>query len=324
MVWRDLGLNPGLPDYWRTVKHPLNMNNYFQRCIVNGRTLVGDVWPNNTVSSHCTCIHRLYKYDCTADVWNTYKQYILVHRQSTRGSHAMRITNPSSDNTANSSWLYIALPIGFKTMEDLILLPATTEALPYLNLVQQLIEIQKENTDLRKQGTLDWPNRNNYVWKPERPTVGLDSSESDWALFLDTWGWYKEMCQLTNPAVIHNELRTACALELNWLLFNLLGAKALDFASEDQLLQHIRLIMIRGLHKEVHWQNFHSMRQKERKLITHFLARLQTLAKFCNLAVTYPNKLDCGWHVDYSNDMVANEDVGRSYRPHHIVTNLTG
>ena len=47
------------------------------------------------------------------------------------------------------------------------------------------------------------------------------------------------------------------------------------------------------------------MKQKETESITHFLARLQTLAKFCEFTVAYPNKPDCGWRDDNSNDMVA-------------------
>ena len=149
----------------------------------------------------------------------------------------------------------------------------------------------------------------NFVQKPERPVTELDSSDDDWALFIDTWNQYKEMCKLTNPSIICNELRTACTPELNRLLFDLMGAEAQNTASEDQLLQYIKLIMVRGLHKEVHRQNFHSMKQKEGESITHFLARLRTLAKFYEFTVTCPNKPDCGRCVDYSNDIVAGQMV---------------
>ena len=116
----------------------------------------------------------------------------------------------------------MVLPIGLKTIEDLTLLPTTTEAPPYMNLIQQLIvvfnwnhfemrllnlrinffrsainkkinsqqliEFQRENIESWKQETLNWPSRNNYVWKPKKPMIELDSSDSAWALFLDAWG----------------------------------------------------------------------------------------------------------------------------------------
>ena len=100
---------------------------------------------------------------------------------------------------------------------------------------------------------------------------------------MDTWNWYKEMCKLTNPSTICNELRMACIPELNRLLFDLMGADTLNTASEDQLLQYIKLVTVRGLHKEVYWQNFYSMKQKEGELIKYFLARLRARVKFCCL-----------------------------------------
>ena len=139
-----------------------------------------------------------------------------------------------------------------------------------LSLLHQLVELQKENIELRRQATNDQHYKDNYVRKPERPVIELDSSNGDWILFMDTWNQYKEMCKLTNPSTIYNELRMACIPELNRLLFDLMGAEALNMASGDQLLQYIKLVAVRGLHKEVHWQNFHSMKQKEGESIIHF------------------------------------------------------
>ena len=82
----------------------------------------------------------------------------------------------------------MVLPKGFKTIEDPTLLPTTMEAPSYLQLIQQLIELQRKNTEVRKEGTYNWSSRNSSLWKPERPTIELDSSNNDWALFIDTWG----------------------------------------------------------------------------------------------------------------------------------------
>ena len=116
----------------------------------------------------------------------------------------------------------------------------------------------KRNIELRRQVTNDQHYKDNYVQKHERPVIELGSSNGDWALFMDTWNQYKEMCKLTNPSTICNELRMASTPDLNRLLFNLMGA--LNTTSEDQLLQYIKIVAVRELHKEVHRQNFHSMK----------------------------------------------------------------
>ena len=60
------------------------------------------------------------------------------------------------------------------------------------------------------------------------------------------------MCELEDPAVIRNELRMACTPEANRLLFELIGHEILNSATEVHLLQQIRLVAVKGLHKEVH------------------------------------------------------------------------
>ena len=99
----------------------------------------------------------------------------------------------------------------------------------------------------------------------------------------------------------------ACTPELNRLLFVLLGAEMLNSASEEQLLWHIRLITIRGLHKEVHQQNFNLMRWKKGESITYFLARLQTLAKFWEFTITCSNEPDCGQWINCSSVMLTRQ-----------------
>ena len=86
------------------------------------------------------------------------------------------------------------------------------------------------------------------------------------------------MCDLTNLAEIRNKLRTAYYLKINGLLFQLLGPETLNIAKEEQLLHQIRLVAVKGLHKEVHRRTFHNIRQQEGKGITHYLAKLQSLS----------------------------------------------
>ena len=178
----------------------------------------------------------------------------------------------------------------------------------YTELLQQLLELQRENIELRKEMIRGRPNTPN-VKRPERPSIGLDITDGEWALFLDTWTRYKTICGLEDPAVIRNELRATCTPEANRLLFELIGPERLNSASEENLLQQIRLVTVKGLHKEVHRHEFHSMRQKEGESVTHFLARLRGQAKFCEFHVKCPNDQNCGQQVDYSDDMVAGQMI---------------
>lgn len=66
----------------------------------------------------------------------------------------------------------------------------------YVQLMQQMVELPRENIALQKEGLLDRSGMSN-VRKPERPTIESDTTDSDWARFMDSWTQYKEMCKLT-------------------------------------------------------------------------------------------------------------------------------
>ena len=140
----------------------------------------------------------------------------------------------------------------------------------YLQLVQQLIELQKENNELRR-GSVQGKSASK---PPERPVIEQGSTDIEWALFVDSWNRYKEMCRLTDPAEIRNELRSTCSTKMNRILFELVGTEILSTTIEHQLLHQIRLVAVKGVHKEVHRQTFHNMRQQEGEPVTHFLAKL--------------------------------------------------
>ena len=105
----------------------------------------------------------------------------------------------------------------------------------YLKLMQQLVELQKENIELRKEMLCCYPNIS-QVKKPERLLIGLDTTEGEWALFLDTWTRYKDICRLKDQAVILNELRATCISKINRLLFELVSPTRLNTATEESLL----------------------------------------------------------------------------------------
>ena len=180
---------------------------------------------------------------------------------------------------------------------------SSPDQLQMMQLMQQMIELQRENNELRRNMS-GASNFSSNAKKPHRPIIEQDSMDNDWALFTDSWQFYKDMCRLRDISEIRNELRSSCSSDVNKLLFNLISSDRLS-ASETELLTFIKSVAVKGMHKEVHRQTFHSMRQSEGESITHFLARLKSQANFCSFQVQCPNTPDCNQNVSYSEDMIS-------------------
>ena len=89
--------------------------------------------------------------------------------------------------------------------------------------------------------------------KPDGPVIKPNATDN-WVLFLDVWTHYKKMYWLNHPVEIHNQLRMTYLPEVNGFLFNLI----LNSATKERLLSHIKFVVVKGLHKEVCRQIFHS------------------------------------------------------------------
>ena len=72
----------------------------------------------------------------------------------------------------------------------------------YLKLMQQLVEQQKENIELRKEMLCGHP-KILRVKKAELPLIGMDTTKENGRCF---WIRYKDICRLEDQAVIRNEL----------------------------------------------------------------------------------------------------------------------
>ena len=108
--------------------------------------------------------------------------------------------------------------------------------------------------------------------KPKRPSVDVDITEGEWAIFADEWDRYKRMAKLTAIDDIRDNLRQCCATQLNKRLFDLKGREALNTASEEELLAWIKETAVKGVHMEVHRNMFAHMRQKQGELINTWSA----------------------------------------------------
>jgi len=184
-----------------------------------------------------------------------------------------------------------------------------------LHMQQQQLAMQEQMTELMTHiipnANAPSPNIPEYInrrSKPDRPTISADCTDNKWIIFADAWRRYKEMTKLTDPTDIRNELRSACDPSVNEMLFNFVGPDALNTASEDQLLSHIKSVAVKTVHPEVYRQQFFSMRQNENESVTRYISRLKSQAMLCD----FVRRCDCtdgNCRTSYSEDMLMSQVI---------------
>ena len=177
---------------------------------------------------------------------------------------------------------------------------ATAEQMQQMiNLMQQQMdtvkELQEENARLRNENGEqvtggEGPSSQTTRYsakKPDRPVVNASIDARDWALFVDGWTRYKQMCRLKDDDVdnIRLELRACCSSEVNKLLFEYVGSTKLTACSEAELLGHIKAIAVKIIHKEVYRMAFNCMTQDQGETVTKWVARLKAKAILCQFEV---------------------------------------
>lgn len=132
----------------------------------------------------------------------------------------------------------------------------------FLRLIEKSDEINRNNAAAAagrgNQNAQAQPSINTK--KPDRPTIDLESSESQWLFFLDEWSTYKHQSNLNGqPAeTVVPELRSCCTLELRRALFDSIGSDRLSKITENDCLAEIKKAAVRGKNKAVHRSEFHS------------------------------------------------------------------
>ena len=116
------------------------------------------------------------------------------------------------------------------------------------------------------------------------------------------------MTKISDTVAIRNELRSTCSTIVSKLLFDFVGADQLNSCTEQQLLAHIKSVAVKGVHKEVHCQTFHSLHQSPGESITCFLARLRAQAALCEFCITCSFET-CTTSVSYAEDMIAGQMI---------------
>ena len=190
-----------------------------------------------------------------------------------------------------------------------------------LRMQQQQMEMQQQMAALMTQlipapGVPNQQTRRPTRAKLERPTIDADCSDNRWIIFRDAWARYKEMASLTSASEIRNELRSACSEKINEMLFNFAGPDALNNATENELMNHIKTVAVRAVHPEVYRQQFFTMRQTDGESVTNFISRLKAQAMLC----AFNSKGSCnteGCTVSFFEDMVKSQLIAGTRNPSH-------
>ena len=173
--------------------------------------------------------------------------------------------------------------------------------------VTELITLlQTQNQQMQTLIDQRQPNQtnNNRTKKPDRPVINAGMDDREWAVYLDSWSLYKNMTGITDPNTLRMELRAACSTDLNRMLFEFVGADALNTCTEEEMLAHIKSVAVKQTHPEVHQTSFNLMKQDQGEPITRFVSRLKAKAFLCKF------EIQCSDHdpprsISYAEHMVA-------------------
>ena len=160
--------------------------------------------------------------------------------------------------------------------------------------------------------------------KPDRPSLDMDTTEGEWGIFEDSWSRYKRMTGMEDMAAVRDELRECCSKQLNTRLVQMHGCSMLEDSDENKLLEMIKNIAVKGMHKEVHRAAFQGMHQQQGELYQAYAARLKAkadLGQFCIEAPRCGDDLcNCSGHgrqLFYRDEMVGTQLVAGAYNMDH-------
>ena len=136
--------------------------------------------------------------------------------------------------------------------------------------------------------------------KLPRPTFQLDMSQSEWAFQHSQWKAYISQTVVQEATKVQ-QLRAACTNDLLRRVYDAGDLASLN--TEELLMQQIKKIAVRVVHKTLHLQNMWSMTQAPDEVVRAFVSRLVGTAELCDLYVTC-SKGDCPQKTSYRDEVV--------------------
>ena len=152
----------------------------------------------------------------------------------------------------------------------------------------------------------------------------MDTTEGEWGIFEDSWARYKRMTGLEEEGLLRDKLRECCSKQLNTRMVQMYGPTVLGACDEIKLLEMIKAITVKGVHKEVHRAAFQGMHQQQGELYQAYAARLKAKADLGQYCIKAPKCEDdlctCSGHgrqLFYRDEMVGTQLVAGAYNKEH-------
>ena len=115
-----------------------------------------------------------------------------------------------------------------------------------------------------------------------------------------------------------------CTKQLNTRMVHMHGLGGLGSCNEDQLLRFIKVIAVRGVHKEVYRAAFQSMHHQQGELYQDYVAKLKAKAELCQYMMVAPvckdDLCNCSGHkrqLYYRDEMVGTQLVAGAFNKVH-------
>ena len=126
------------------------------------------------------------------------------------------------------------------------------------------------------------PHHNTKLERLPRPSFDLDMSQAEWLFTLSQWKAYISQ-SVVSEGVKVQQLKAACEGRLLRRVYDAGDFETLD--TESLLLDQMKRIAVRVVHKTLHLQNMWAMVQGPEETIRAYCSRLVGTAELCDLFV---------------------------------------
>jgi len=184
-------------------------------------------------------------------------------------------------------------------------------------LKAQIEENVAQDPAVKREDHHNTPRKYTNKPRPNRPTIEADTDDVEWGIFLDKWQHYKQIADLDGDREICLELRESCSTHVNKLLYEYVGTDELnrDRITEKTMLQHIKSVAVKSVHKEVYRWRYSQLKQEDSEPITKYAGRLKAQAVLCDYKVKCP--CGCNTNVSYANEMISQQLITGLVNPEH-------
>ena len=151
--------------------------------------------------------------------------------------------------------------------------------------------------------------------KIRRPTLNEESTETDWNFFVSKWTRYKRSAKLRGEDLV--DQLWACMSEGLERQCHDHGA-SVDTTTEEQLLELMKAMSIRGVNKLCNVVEFLNLKQKENETIQKFISRVRGQALTCDFKIKSKcSKVGCSQQTEcsYADKLSAHIIVRGLYDP---------